>query len=176
VEQVFEFPQTVKLRRNPEEVNSQACGRVHPSPHIGESGLASASVTCTWISRVVIPRSDWNRPSLEGQVARDPEGSGFGTSATSKSKGAQRDREVPSCDGTHGSCVERNTWHRAFGARRLEEQVFGIANSDTPRLTVDHRGSGFRCLIARGQRCKPRDIARSDLPISEGEIAEKNRG
>jgi hypothetical protein len=43
-------------------------------------------------------------------------------------------------------------------------------------LTVDHRGSGFRCLIAQGQGCKPRDIARPDLPIREEEIAEKTVG
>jgi hypothetical protein len=43
-------------------------------------------------------------------------------------------------------------------------------------LTVDHRGSGFRCLIAQGQCCKPRDIARPDLPIREEEIAEKTVG
>ena len=97
-------------------------------------GLASVSIACTTRSRVVISQRKRDRRFERGQVARDPEGSGFGTSATSKSKGAQRDREVPSCDGTHGSCVERNTWHRAFGARRLEEQVFGITSSDTPRI------------------------------------------
>jgi hypothetical protein len=69
-------------------------------------------------------------------VARDPEDSGLGTSAFSKSKGARRKREVASCDGTHGDCVEYNTWHRAFGARSVEGQVFDIVSDDIPRF--DH--------------------------------------
>jgi hypothetical protein len=40
-------------------------------------------------------------------------------------------------------------------------------------LTADHRGSEFRCLVARGPCCKPRDIARPDLPIREEQIGEE---
>jgi hypothetical protein len=45
-------------------------------------------------------------------VARDPEESGFGTSVFSKSKGARRNSEAPSCDGSHGDGAEDSTWHR----------------------------------------------------------------
>jgi hypothetical protein len=76
-------------------------------------------------------------------VARDPEESGLDTSAFSKSKGERRDSEVPSCDGSHGDCMEYRTWHRHFGTRGSGIQGFNIASSDIPRLTVDHRGSGF---------------------------------
>jgi hypothetical protein len=90
--------------------------------HIGISGLASARVACTSKSRVAIPRFNRSRRSSEGQVARDPEESGLGTSAFSKSKGARRNSEVPSCDGSHGDGVEDNTWHRAsaFGVLKGE--------------------------------------------------------
>jgi hypothetical protein len=90
--------------------------------HIGISGLASARNTCTSKSRIAIPRFNRSRQSLEGQVARDPEDSGLGTSAFSKSKGARRNSEVPSCDGSHGDGAEDGTWHRAsaFGVLKGE--------------------------------------------------------
>jgi hypothetical protein len=54
-------------------------------------------------------------------VARDPVESGFGTSAVPALKGARRNHESASRDGSHGDCVEYRTWHRGFGARRLEK-------------------------------------------------------
>jgi hypothetical protein len=59
--------------------------------------------------------------------------------------------------------VGYHTWHRVFGARGLEEQVFGIASSDNPRLTTDHRESGSRRSAAR--RCVA-SFAISRDPIS----------
>jgi hypothetical protein len=55
-------------------------------------------------------------------VARDPKESGLGTSVFSKSKGARRNNEAPSCDGSHGDGAEDNTWHRtsAFGVLKGE--------------------------------------------------------
>jgi hypothetical protein len=113
----------------------------------------------------VISRLKRDRRFECGQVARDPVESGFGTSAVSALKGARRNRESASRDGSHGDCVEYRTWHRVFGARRLEKQVFGITSGDNPRLTVDHRESGSRYSIARRRVAKFRDIARPDLPI-----------
>jgi hypothetical protein len=57
--------------------------------------------------RVTIPRFNRSRQSSEGQVARDPEESGLGTSALSKSKGARRNSEIASCDGPHRNSAER---------------------------------------------------------------------
>jgi hypothetical protein len=56
-------------------------------------------------------------------VARDPEESGLGTSVFSKSKGARRNSEAPSCDGSHGDGAEDSTWHRtsAFGVLEGEK-------------------------------------------------------
>jgi hypothetical protein len=89
---------------------------------IGISGLVSARNTCTSKSRIAIPRFNRSRQSLEGQVARDPEDSGLGTSAFVKSRGARRSREAASCDGSHGVCVEYHTWYRAsaFGGMKGE--------------------------------------------------------
>jgi hypothetical protein len=72
-------------------------------------------------------------------VTRDSVESGLGTSAISALKGARRDHESASRDGSHEDCVGNHTWHRVFGARGLEEQIFGIASSDNPRLTVRNR-------------------------------------
>jgi hypothetical protein len=66
-------------------------------------------------------------------VARDPEESGLGTSAFSRSKGARRNSEAPSCDGSHGDCVEYNTWHRHLGTRGSEIQGLDIASGDIPK-------------------------------------------
>jgi hypothetical protein len=66
-------------------------------------------------------------------VARDPEESGLGTSAYSRSKGTWRNGEAASCDGSHGDGVEYNTWHRHLGTRGSELQGLGIASGDIPK-------------------------------------------
>jgi hypothetical protein len=55
-------------------------------------------------------------------VARYPEDSRLGTSAFLKSKGARRNNEVLSCDGSHGGEAEDDMWHRAsaFGVLKGE--------------------------------------------------------
>jgi hypothetical protein len=109
-------------------------------------------------------------------VARDSEDSGLGTSAFARPKRARRNREIASCDGSHGD-GEEDRWPQD---RHLGTRVSPFTRTRHREAisegTVDHRGSGFRCLIARGHYRKPRDIARSDLPIREEEIAEKTVG
>jgi len=63
-------------------------------------------------------------------VARDPQDLGLGISVFAKSKGARRNRKSANCDGSHGDCVEYNTWHQALSARVSDIQVFGIASGD----------------------------------------------
>jgi hypothetical protein len=55
-------------------------------------------------------------------VARDPEDSGLGTSAFARPKGARGNREIASCEGSHGDRAEDDTWHRAsaFGGLKGE--------------------------------------------------------
>jgi hypothetical protein len=86
VEWIFKTLQTVRIRRIYEGVNSQEHGGVRLLLRIDISGLASARNTCTSESRITIPRFNRSRQSSEGQVARDPEDSGLGTSAC-KAKG-----------------------------------------------------------------------------------------
>jgi hypothetical protein len=87
------------------------------SSYFDTSGLVSARVTCTSKSQIAIPRFNRSRQSSEGQVAQDPEGLRFGTSAFSQSKGAREHSEIPSCEGSHGDGAEGDTWRRdpAFG-------------------------------------------------------------
>jgi hypothetical protein len=53
-------------------------------------------------------------------VARDPEESGLDTSAFSKSKGARRNCEAASCDGSHGDGAEDSMWHHTSVFRVLK--------------------------------------------------------
>jgi hypothetical protein len=59
-------------------------------------------------------------------VARDPKESGFDTSVFSKSKGARRNSESPSCDGSHGDGAEDCTWHRTSTFGGLEGEQIAI--------------------------------------------------
>jgi hypothetical protein len=71
--------------------------------------------------------------SLEGQVAQDPQDSGLGISAFAKLKGARRNSESASCEGSHRNCVEYSTWHRHLGTRGSKIQRLGITSGDVPK-------------------------------------------
>jgi hypothetical protein len=134
VEPIPKILQTIGSRRSSEGVNSQEHGGVRLLFHLGLSGLASARSTCTSKSRMAILRFNRSHQSLEGQVARDPEDSGLGTSVFAKSKGARINRKAASCDGSHGDCVEYNTWHRASALGVWRRKVFDIVSGDIQRV------------------------------------------
>jgi hypothetical protein len=69
-------------------------------------GVCEVRVSYSLKSRVAISRFNRSRRLRQGQVARDPGESGFGTSAFSESKGPRRNSETPSCDGSHRDSVE----------------------------------------------------------------------
>ena len=76
--------------------------REGPKPiGIRSSAFVGVRVSCSLKSWFAISRSRWNRWSYRGHVARDSRESGFGTSRFLVSKELQRNRETPSCEGSH---------------------------------------------------------------------------